>query len=394
MPLTEAQIKKAKALNKQYQLSDDDGLFLVIDTSGKKTWKYRYKSLIGKRPTKTLGHYPEIDLKNARLKRDLFKNDLTSENKNNDNILFSDIAEEWYQFKIKNSLGDNPRCGVLQLSRKCIDNDLNPILGDLIFSDIKRFDLVKVIRNIEDRGVKEPVKKACSYLNQIYDYAVSVGYIDFNIAVNLNKIIIKTKVKMNYPYLKGKDIKIFKQRISELNSYPIMKKALLLKLYTGVRGAEVIQARPEHFDLENKVWNIPAIHVKQLRRKALMGFDIPDYCIPLSDQAIEIVRSSLEWSHGERYLFSSPKKVGQHIHFNSINAMIRKLGYAKNELSSHGLRSSMSTVLNDSGLFRSEWIEAQLSHTDTNQTRGAYNHAKYIEHRFKMMQWWANYLDN
>lgn len=393
MALTEAQVKKAKVQDKQYQLADDDGLSLVIEPNGNKYWKYRYSNSDGVRTTKRLGQYPETSLKQARLSRDNFQLEQFGQAPDKEVILrFSDVAFEWLDFKTKNALGDNPRCGVLQLSRKCVENDINPIIGNKTFLEVKRFDLVGVVRTIEARGVKEPVKKACSYLNQIYDYAVAVGYTDLNIANNLNKVLIKTKVKINYPYLKSHEIGDFVNKIEGFKAHPIIKKALWLKLYSGVRGAEVITAKPEHFDLKNRLWRIPAINVKQFRRKALMGFDIPDYIIPLSDQAMEIVQSALSWSHGERYVFASPRKAGQHIHFNSINSLIRRIGYNKNELSSHGLRSTMSTVLNESGLFKSEWIEAQLSHTDKNETRGTYNHAEYIEHRAKMIQWWSDYL--
>ena len=391
MALTEAQVKKAKALPKKYQLADDEGLSLVVEPSGRKHWKYRYTNK-GARAEKRLGAYPDLTLRQARQARDDFQLSLDNQADIETILTFSDVANEWMDFKTKNSLGDKPRCGVLQLAQRCLESDILPIIGDIEFSSIKRLDLVKVVREIENRGVKEPVKKACSYLNQIYDYAVAVGYIEYNISKDLNKVLIKTKIKINYPHLKGDDIHAFVNKISESNSHPIIKKALWLKLYSGVRGAEVISAKPEHFDLENRLWRIPAINVKQLRRKVLSGFDVPDYVIPLSLQAVEIVQSALEFSHGDRYVFSSPKKVGQHIHFNSINLLIRRMGYDNNELSSHGLRSTMSTVLNDSGLFKSEWIEAQLSHTDKNETRGSYNHAEYIEHRANMMQWWGDYL--
>lgn len=401
MSLTDKKVKSALIKAKTYFLADDDGLSLKVDPTGLKSWCYRYTDLAtGKRPRRVLGKYPDMDLKQARDERDRKKMILENtgtwddgKTTTEDRLTFSRVADEWLNFKTRNSLGDNPRCGVLSLAKKCLDKEINPLIGDLVFSEIKRFDLVSVVREIEKRGVKEPVKKACSYLSQIYDYAVAVGYTDFNIAINLNKVLITAKVKINYPYLKGDELGEFINTLKTFKADPIVKKALWLKLYSGVRGAELIQAKAEDFDLENKIWRIPAIHVKQLRRKALMGFDVPDYVIPLSDQAIEIVTSALEWSHGERYVFASPRKVGQHIHFNSINTLIRRMGYDKDKLSSHGLRSSMSTILNESGLFKSEWIEAQLSHSDKDKTRGSYNHAEYISQRLDMMQWWADYLE-
>ena len=102
----------------------------------------------------------------------------------------------------------------------------------------------------------------------------------------------------------------------------------------------------------------------------------------------------MQWSYGEKYLFDIPRNHNQPIHFNTLNMAIRKLGYGQHQLSSHGLRSTFSTILNDSGLFQANWIEAQLSHIDKNRTRASYNHADYLVQRTEMMQWWGDYLSN
>ncbi len=396
MSLTETQIRKSHPREKIYFLADDDGLSLKIDPSGKKSWSYRYSvPETGKRPRITLGAYPSMSLKVARAVRDSFKaNSFLDHESAHSNIkTFRDVCEEWLDFKSRNSFNDQPRCGVLQLASKCLNNDIYPLIGDSAFEKIKRIQLVNVIKNIEQRNVKEPVKKAYSYLNQIYDFAVAMGYCDFNQAYGLNKILLKGKLKKNYPYLKDEDISKFILKINHLQADPIIKKALLFKLYTGVRGAELLSAEPHHFDFKNKVWKIPALHIKQFRRKVIAGYDIPDFLVPLSSQAMRIATSALEWSKGEKYVFSSPKFKDKPLHFNTINSAIRKMGYQANELSSHGLRSTFSTILNDSGLFQESWIEAQLSHIDKNKTRASYNHADYMQQRTDMMQWWGNYLD-
>lgn len=392
--LTEAQLKKLKPKNKLYQVACGDGLSLAIEPSGKKFWKLIYTDASGKRKTKRLGSYPDINLREARNQQNEFQENIENEITQTELLNFSKVAHEWLNFKIQSSLGDRPISGVIELADKCIKNDLEPEIGDKLFTDIKRIDLVKVIRKIESRGVKEPCRKACSYLNQIYEYAISMGYADLNIATNLNKVLIKTKIKKNYAYLDGDAIKDFFNKINNSNSHPIIKKALQIKTLTGVRGAELINAKVTHFDLEKRLWYIPAIQVKQFRRKVIEGHKIPDYIIPLSRQAIEIIESAIEWSHGSEYVFASPIIKNKPIHFNAMNRAIRLMGYTKDDLTSHGLRSTMSTVLNESDLFKSEWIEAQLSHTDKNLVRGTYNHADYINQRDSMMQWWADYLMN
>ena len=397
MSLTEFKVRQAKPKDKIYFLADDEGLSLKIEPNGRKSWSYRY-SLEGgaKRPRVKLGVYPSMLLKDARSARDEYKlNNYSFNGSINKKIKsFKDICEEWLEFKTRNSFSDEPRCGVIQLAKKCLYKDIYPELSDIAFEDVKRYDLVAVIKKIESREVKEPVKKAYSYLNQIYDYAVAMGYCEYNIALGLNKILVNNKIKKNYPYLKQKEISGFIMRLNEVNTHPIIKKALWFKLYTGVRGAELLLSEPHHFDLENKVWKIPALHIKQFRRKVIFGHDIPEFLVPLSDQAILIIKSALEWSHGEKYVFFSPRIKNKPLHFNTLNTIVRKMGYGKNDLSSHGLRSTFSTILNESGLFQQNWIESQLSHTDKNKTRASYNHAEYLNQRIEMMQWWGNYIES
>ena len=397
MSLTEFKVRQAKPKDKIYFLADDEGLSLKIEPNGRKSWSYRY-SLEGgaKRPRVKLGVYPSMLLKDARSARDEYKlNNYSFNGSINKKIKsFKDICEEWLEFKTRNSFSDEPRCGVIQLAKKCLYKDIYPELSDIAFEDVKRYDLVAVIKKIESREVKEPVKKAYSYLNQIYDYAVAMGYCEYNIALGLNKILVNNKIKKNYPYLKQKEISGFIMRLNEVNTHPIIKKALWFKLYTGVRGAELLLSEPHHFDLENKVWKIPALHIKQFRRKVILGHDIPEFLVPLSDQAILIIKSALEWSHGEKYVFFSPRIKNKPLHFNTLNTIVRKMGYGKNDLSSHGLRSTFSTILNESGLFQQNWIESQLSHTDKNKTRASYNHAEYLNQRIEMMQWCGNYIES
>ena len=209
MSLTEFKVRQAKPKDKIYFLADDEGLSLKIEPNGRKSWSYRY-SLEGgaKRPRVKLGVYPSMLLKDARSARDEYKLDNYSFNGSINKKIksFKDICEEWLEFKTRNSFSDEPRCGVIQLAKKCLYKDIYPELSDIAFEDVKRYDLVAVIKKIESREVKEPVKKAYSYLNQIYDYAVAMGYCEYNIALGLNKILVNNKIKKNYPYLKQKEI--------------------------------------------------------------------------------------------------------------------------------------------------------------------------------------------
>jgi len=396
MSLTETRVRQAHSRDKICFLSDEEGLSLKIEPNGRKSWCYRYTDPETKKRRRIqLGLYPDLSLKKARQVRDDFRdNSFCFEKEIVSNVkTFREVGEEWLQFKRQNAFYDLPRCGILQLAERSLQKDIYPELQDLPFQNIKRYDLVAVIKKIEARQVKEPVKKACSYLNQIYDYAVAMGYCEYNIAHGLNKIAVNNKIKKNYPYLKSEDLSDFIDKLRKLDTYPIVKKALLFKLYTGVRGSELLLAEPHHIDLNNKIWRIPALHIKQFRRKVILGHEIPDFLVPLSNQALEILKEAMQWSLGEKYIFASPRKPNQSLHFNTLNLAIRKMGYDKQKLSSHGLRSTFSTILNESGLFQDNWIEAQLSHIDKNRTRASYNHAEYLIQRTEMMQWWGDFIE-
>lgn len=395
MALTETKIRQLKPSTEVFCVNDGDGLYLYINISGKKTWKVRYTDSSGKRPLVKIGMHPEISLKEARTIRDNFQKNKSVEPIAKPKVLtFGDVAESWHAFRQKKYLGEIPRAGMIKTSRNSLDFDILPVLGEKTFSDVTKLDLIQLIRSIEIREAKNTIEKTCTYLKDIYKYAVLHEYCEYNLADNLRSLIAINTVKRNYPHLRDSELSDFGPRLEQAEAFPITKRALRLLAYTGVRSAEVRQAQITQFDLDKKVWRIPPENVKQLRKLALIDPNVPEYLIPLSDQAIEIVKEAEAWSAGEKYLFNSPYKPNQQMGVNVFCQLIRRMGYTNDELSPHGLRATMSTVLNDSGLFKREWIEAQLSHADENKVRGTYNHAEYVEHRSKMMQWWADYLDN
>lgn len=308
-------------------------------------------------------------------------------------MTFEDVCWQWWDFKLKRNRGDMPRGGVMATSKKVLENDVIPSIGSMEFTAVRRPDLIKIIRRIEERGAPETTLKTCSYLKQIYNFALLYDYCDFNLADNLGAIVINRRVKKNNPYLDLSELKDFKFRLENVKASHQIKKAAWFMLFTGARGSEIRKAEIKHFDFDKKLWNIPAIHIKQLRSKAIYNETIPDYIMPLSDMAIKILKSAIEISFGDKYIFSSPYKENCPININALNDLIRKMGYSSDQLTAHGLRATMSTALNESGLFRHEWIEAQLTHADTNIVRGTYNHALYLPQRLDMMNWWATEIE-
>jgi integrase len=171
------------------------------------------------------------------------------------------------------------------------------------------------------------------------------------------------------------------------------RRGLRLLLLTCVRTCELRRAMPEQFDLERGLWIIPSCHVKQLsRKKRKTGEEIPPYIVPLSTQAREIVLDLLDrMTPSQTYLLRNRKDPQRCLCESALNAALKRMGYA-NRLTGHGMRASFSTAFNEIG-YPEAWIEAQLSHSDPNAIRAAYNHAEYVEQRRRMMQDWADRLD-
>jgi integrase len=170
------------------------------------------------------------------------------------------------------------------------------------------------------------------------------------------------------------------------------RQAVRLLLLTGVRTGELRYATPEQFDLDHGLWSVPPENVKSLQRKMRHPEDLPPYLVPLSVQAMDIVHDLLRNTRpGQRYLLSHQSDPEKCISHDTINGTLHRIGYA-DRLTAHGIRGTLSTALNEIGYPRA-WIETQLSHTDPDQVRAAYNHADYVEQRRRMMQDWADRLD-
>ena len=171
---------------------------------------------------------------------------------------------------------------------------------------------------------------------------------------------------------------------------------LRLLLLTGVRTGELRLASPDQFDLDQRLWIIPPEVVKQLqlgmRKAGKQTSNIPPYIVPLSVQALEIVRQMLsQVVPAQRYLFAHRSDLSKRISENTLNGALRRMGYA-DQLTGHGMRATISTALNEIG-YPKVWVDAQLSHADPDKVSAAYNDAEYVEQRRTMMQDWANRLD-
>jgi integrase len=228
----------------------------------------------------------------------------------------------------------------------------------------------------------------------MYRFAlVKVPGLETNPASDLDVVALPQPPVRHNPFLRLAELPALLKAVREYPGQTPTRQALRLLLLTGVRTGELRHARPDEFDLERGLWNIPSGKVKQLsRKKRQTGEEIPPYIVPLSRQALEIVRDLLgRVEASQTHLLPNRRNPEDCLSLHTLNAALRRMGYT-GRLTGHGIRGTLSTALNEIG-YPDAWIEAQLSHSDPNAVRGAYNHAEYVEQRHKMMQDWADRLD-
>lgn len=402
MALTDTAVRQAKPREKDYTLNDSDGLSLFVSAKGVKSWHFRF-TWQGKQARISFGTYPEVGLKRARELRDEAREQVAAgadprasrrqakkaASVHSDNT-FEAVANRWHVFKAKRLT--NAYKGAAAQSRRYLDKDLIPSLGRYPVSEIRKPDVLKAVRRIEERGALHIAEKCRSWLNEIFRYAIAEGLIEMNPAADIDIVAAVQPPVQHNPILRRHELGEFLVKLRSMRANRFTGNAIRLMLLTGVRTAEARQAALAQFDLENALWSIPPDAVKQLRSRVRNeSGEIPPYLVPLSRQAVELVQETLVMTGRCRLLFTGRDDLTKPMSENTINQAIKRMGY-EGRLTGHGLRGTISTALNEMG-YNSDWIEAQLSHAGENKVRGSYNHAEYVEQRRGMMQDWADLLD-
>ena len=232
-----------------------------------------------------------------------------------------------------------------------------------------------------------------TWFNQLFRYAIVEVNLETNPAADLDIVSMPQPPVTHNPFLRMGELPAFLSKLRNYSGDINTQLGLRLLLLTGVRTGELRSALPEQFDLERGLWIIPPVIVKQLQvRLRTESKSIPPYIVPLSRQAMVIVRQLLAAKRpAQHYLLPHRSELKERISENTLNAALKRMGY-KDQLTGHGIRATISTALNEIG-YRKEWVDAQLSHADPNQIRAAYNHAEYVEQRREMMQGSADRID-
>ncbi|EMJ3362136.1 tyrosine-type recombinase/integrase [Salmonella enterica] len=387
-PLTNTEVLRTKALEKDLTLHDGDGLFLIVKTSGKKLWRFRYQRPAKKQRTMIgLGAFPALSLADARgLRADylaLLANGIDPQVQAEvveeqqqialDSI-FSTVATNWFQLKSKSVTSDYAN----DIWRS-LEKDVFPAIGETPVQQIKARTLVEALEPIKARGALETVRRLVQRINEIMIYAVNTGLIDTNPASGIGMAFEKPK-KQNMPTLRPEELpKLMRSLI--MSNLSVSTRCLIeWQLLTLVRPSEASGARWVEIDLDAKLWTIPAERMKAKR----------EHIVPLSPQALDILEVMKPISAHREHVFPSRNDPKQPMNSQTANAALKRIGYG-GKLVAHGLRSIASTALNEAG-FNPDVIEAALAHSDKNEVRRAYNRSTYLLKRIELMNWWGELI--
>lgn len=384
-PLTNNEILKAKPQDKDFTLHDGDGLFLLIKTSGKKLWRFRYqRPASSSRTNLSLGSYPALTLAAARQMRDQYlsllaqgidpqkqQEEVSEQRQIELDSIFSVVAGRWFQLKSKSVTEDYAK----DIWRS-LEKDIFPSIGEIPVQALKARTIVEALEPIKARGALETVRRLVQRINEIMIFAVNTGLIDANPASGVGMAFERPK-KQNMPTLRPEELpKLMRSLVMSNLSVPT-RCLIEWQLLTLVRPSEACGTRWEEIDLYAKLWTIPAERMKAKR----------EHIVPLSSQALDILEVMKPISAHREHVFPSRNAPKQPMNSQTANAALKRIGYG-GKLVAHGLRSIASTAMNEAG-FNSDVIEAALAHCDKNEVRRAYNRSTYLLKRKELMEWWG-----
>ena len=385
MSLTEVAIRAARAAQRPYKVSDEKGLYLLVKPNGARLWRYKYRHA-GIEKLLAIGRYPDVSLREARDRRDdarklvanhvdpSLKKRIEREGRAN---TFAAVGEEWLETK-RVSLS----ASTWQRDRDQLVKIVGPYLGKRPIAEIEAPELLAVLKRLEKKGLHDTAHRVRAVCGRVFRYAIATGRASRDISGDLKGALAAKGTQSYAAITDPARVGQLMRAIEEYDGQATTHAALKLAPYVFVRPGELRAAEWSEFDLDRSEWRIPAERMKM--REA--------YIVPLARQALEILREVHKRTGEGRFVFPAIGKRERPLSENTLNAALRRLGYAKDEMTAHGFRSIASTLLNEEG-WHPDLIELQLAHKERNKVRAAYNRAQRLEERRKMMRAWADYVD-
>ena len=386
MPLTDLKIRSLKPEEKPRRYTDGGNLFVEVRPTGSKLWRFAYK-FDGKQKLMALGAYPEISLAKAREKRaearalliegidpmqqakiDKLERQALTEH------TFSAIAEELLEKNRKEGLADTT------LSKKAwLIGIANADLADMPVTQVKPAHVLVPLRKVEADGNYETARRLRAVISQVFRYAVATARCEHDPTAGLRGALIVPKVRHRPAIVDRDGFAGLVRAIWDYDGAIETQAGLQLMALLYPRPGELRLSKWNEFDLRKRVWTIPAERTKMRR----------EHRKPLSEPAVKILKRLQSVTGHEPWVVVSQLSRGKPISENTLNGALRRLGFSANEMTSHGFRASASSLLNESGKWHPDAIEAELAHMGADQVRKAYHRATYWDQRVEMAEWWA-----
>ncbi|WP_298831111.1 integrase arm-type DNA-binding domain-containing protein [uncultured Piscinibacter sp.] len=402
MPLTDTQIKKARPGDKPVRLYDERGLYLEVrataDGGASKWWRFKYR-FGGKEKLLSLGTYPDTSLATARSKRDKAREqvaqgiDPSAARKASEASRtaaaegsFEVVAREWHEVIHQKKVSEGHAARTLIR----LEQDVFPWLGGRPIGEITAPELLQTLRRIEARGAIETAHRAKQACGQVFRYAIATGRAERNPATDL-KDALKPVIVEHMPAITDpKRVGELLRAIAAYKGHQVTRAALQLAPLVFVRPGELRKAEWAELDLDGEEWRIPSERIKRTKQEKASG---APHVVPLSRQAVEILRDLKPLTEYSRYVFPSLRTRERPMSDAAVLAALRRMGFPKEEMTGHGFRAMARTLLAERLGVDEAAIEAQLAHGVRDSLGRAYNRTTYLEQRRQMMQTWSDYLD-
>jgi len=388
--LNDTKLRALKPRANAYRVADSNGLCVEIRPTGAKVWRYRFRHA-GNASIVTLGEYPSMSLASARAERDkaraLVRNGTNPAHAAKTARVvkleqvrntFSSVALEFLAKREREGMG----AGSVERGRRLIEKDLASI-GNLPITDVSSPILLAALRKMEGRGVVESAHRARGLAGQVFRYAIATGRAERNPASDLIGALERAPTKHFASIILPSKIGDLLKAIYNYQGLPVTIAALKLAPLVFVRPGELRHAEWSEIDLAKAVWDIPAGKMKMRQ----------PHLVPLSNQAVEVLRDLQPLTGTGKYVFPGVRTVRRPMSENTVNAALRYMGFDSDTMTGHGFRAMARTVLDEELGFPAEYIEHQLAHAVKGANGRAYNRTTHLQARRKMMQAWADYLD-
>jgi integrase len=381
--LTNTKIKSLKPKEKLYRELDSLGLYIEVNKSGRKTWRQRFY-IDKKENMLTLGTYPEVSLLEARQARDHNRQLISlgidpSKSEEDTNTAsgqtFKEMFDVWHEHMCDN-WNEKYAEDVIQRTERY----LLPYIGTKEIDLITSKDMLTLFKSIEKRGVIDTLHKIKGIASRVFRHSVGMGVIETDPTRDLPSDIFKKKQTKHYSTITDpREIGGLLRMLDTYRWSPDVAAALKLAPHLFLRPAELAGLMWKEIDFNDNIIRIEPERMKMKRT----------HLVPMSKQVSSML---LSIKTNNDFVFISPRGRSRHITPESLRAGLRRLGLTNDDITTHGFRHMASTRLNELG-FKSDVIERQLAHCETNKVKAAYNHAEYLQERKKMMQYWSDYLD-